>query len=305
MIPDGRRNTGRVRILGATLLGLCLVFCPTDELPPRAADGGAGYDLAARPLDLIPAGTVIEGRALAGYTHLLLKSQPRPGAGDTARISPEHAALAGLLFTALAARVEKNQDRYRLDSVAVGVGSRVGEHDLILTPEAQKRLGADLGFLARIVLSRACQRLADVRTVARSPAMIVFDAPNWMLRDGRHRPVVLRYAVLVTEATGRLDTLEWLLDRGEDDRLSGPVGPAQWLAPCTVDEAVLHVDAREFTLGNPNESSFALVRLPQGRRAVDFPDPLRDLAARPRLSAPAAADLEAGLRAVLNETAKR
>jgi hypothetical protein len=294
-----------VRILGATLLGLSLVFCPTDELPPRAADGGAGYDLVARPLDLIPAGTVIADKAPAGYTHLLLKSRPRPGAGDTARISHEHAELAGLLSTALAARVEKSQDRYRLDGVAIGVGTRVGEHDLILTPDTQERLGGDLGFLARIVLSRACERLADVRTVARSPAMIVFDAPNRMLRNGRHRPVVLRYAVLVTETTGRLDTLVWLLDRGEDGGLSRPVGPAQWLPPGKVDEAVLHVDAREFTLGNPNESSFALVRLPQGRRSIDFPDPLRDLAARPRLSAAAAADLEAGLRAVLNETAKR
>jgi hypothetical protein len=292
------------QLLGRVLLGLTLAACLTSGSKPRSRPGSA-FDTAARPLDLIPPGTEIGYGPPCGWTHLLLKSQPRTGAGDVGQLSTAHANLAGMLFTALLADVQHKHGRYRLARVAVGVGTRVGDRDLILSPETQRRLGADLGFVARIVLSRAHEKLADIVTTARSPAMMVFDAPNLMLRQGLHRPVVLRYAVLVNEESGRLDTLVWLLDCEGDGRLCGPCGPVEWLSPSKVDDCVLHVDAREFTLGNPNEQSFALLRLPQGSSHPELPQPLRALASQPHLSEASAAELEVGLRTLLADVPTR
>jgi hypothetical protein len=184
------------------------------------------------------------------------------------------------------------------------MGTRINDQDVVITPVTQRKIGADLGFLSRIVLSTAQERLGKIVFVARAPNFAVFDAPNLMLREGKHRPVLLRYAVLVEEGSGKLETLLWLLDRKGDD-VSGPVGPLQWLPPGKVEDCVLHVDAGEFTLGNPNEQSFALQRLPQGRNQFDCPDALRPAAARPRFTPALAGELDSGLRALLKDAARR
>jgi hypothetical protein len=295
MIAKGGPKSRKRSLLGGAVLGVALASCSLQLACPQARDPSSACDVTVRPLDLIPAGTVIGNEAPEGWTHLLLKSRPRAGAGDVGRLSADQVDLASFLITALVADVRRDGRRYRLSRVAVGMGTRVGDRDVIITPATQKGLGADLGFVARIVLSRAQEKLAGVVRVAGSPRMAVFDAPNLMLRGGGHRPVVLRYAVLVEEATGRLDTLVWLLDAEG----SGPSLPAEWLAPSQVEDCVLHVDAREFTLGLPNEQSFALCRLPRGRRQLEFAPSLRTLAGRPRLSQAAAEELEVELRAAL------
>jgi hypothetical protein len=297
-------GTRRIRLLVGAFLGLGLA-CVVCSVACTRGGPTPAYDVTARPLEQIAPGTEVGSDAPAGWTHLLLESRTRPAAGDVGQLSASHARLAGLLFTALVADVRREQGRGRLVRVAVGVGTCIGDRDIVITPATQKRLGADLGFVARVVLSRAQDRLADVVTVARSPTMAVFDAPNWMVRNGRHRRVVLRYAALVDPKSTEMDTLVWLLDPTEGGGLSGPVGPAEWLPPAAVEDAVLHVDAREFFLGNPTESSFALLGLPRGRQRVEFPDALRLLASRPRFSAADAADLEARLRALLDDIARR
>jgi hypothetical protein len=283
------------RVFPTLLLLGCLspAACSQERTAPSA------YDVDGKPLDLIPAGTVIGTKAPRGWSHLILKSHPRPAAGDFQQLSEENSRLASLLFTALVADVRADRGRYRLDRVAVGMGTRIGDQDVIVTPETQRALGADLGFIARIVLSKAQERLGEIAVVARAPTFALIDAPGLMLRRDRHRPVVLRYAVLVEETTGKLDTLLWLLDKDEDGGPVGPAGPMEWLPPSKIEDCVLHVDSREFALGNPTEKAFAIHRLPRGQKQIDFPASIREAAARPRLTAEAAADLEAGLRAAL------
>ncbi len=279
---------------GALLLGLLAAGACAEDSKPAAA-----YDVEARRLDLIPAGTVIGTTAPRGWSHLILKSHPHPAAGDFRQLSKESMRLSSLLFTAIVSNVQADQGRHHLERVAIGMGTRIGDKDVIVTPETQKRLGADFGFVARIVLSTAQERLQDVQLVARSPHYFaLIDAPGLMLRRGRHRPVVLRYAVLVEEATGKLDTLLWLLDR-DGGGYTGPAGPMEWLPPNKIEDCVLHVDSREFTLGNPTEKAFAVNSLPRGQKQIPFSEPIRGIAAQPRLSSEEAADLEAGLRAAL------
>ncbi len=292
MITQFPRRFGR--LLPSVLVAGCLILaaCSAEREAPSVCD------VSGHSLDLIPAGTVIGAEAPRGWSHLILESHPRPAAGDFPQLSEDSTRLASFLFTALVANVRADRQRYRLDRVAVGMGTRIGEQDVIITPQTQRQLGADLGFVARIVLSKAQERLAEIKVVARSPAFALFDGPNLMLRGDRHRPVVLRYAVLVEETTGKLDTLLWLLDK-EEGRYAGPVGPMEWLPPNKIEDCVLHVDSREFALGNPTEKAFALLRLPQGQKQLAFPDSIREIAGRQQLTPESAGDLEAGLRGVL------
>jgi hypothetical protein len=205
-----------------------------------------------------------------------------------------------LLFTAIVADVkeEKNADggkRYKLAKAAVGLGTRIGGKDTIITPDTQRRLGADLGLLARVVLRTAQEKIGEIRIVARSPSMILFDSPSYLVVERKHKPVVLRYALLVDERMGRLNALVWALGR-EDGKYSGPLGSIQWLPPNLTGDCVLHVDGNEFSLGQPTEKAFAATALPKGEKEIAVGDELKPLAARPRFSTATAAELEKMLR---------
>ncbi len=295
-----------LRLIGKTLFGLLMVCCLTD-FACSADRPGLTYDVRQRRLDLIPAGTVIGDKPPRGWSDLILKSYSRPGAGDMKQLSATADRLARLLFTALLADVERvktgGSERWKLAKVAVGLGTRIGEEDTIITPQSQARLGANFGLLARIVLNTAQDKLADILVVARSDTMLVFDSPSMMVRHERHRPIVLRYAVLVDSQTGRLETLLWVLDREEHGILGGPTDPIQWLPHNLVGDCVLHVDAGEFSLGQPTEKAFAMTDAPKGEKEISPGDDLKTLLARRRFSAALAANLEIKLREALAHAA--
>jgi hypothetical protein len=291
----------RFRLIGRTILSVLMLCSLTDFACPGA------YDVTQRRLDQIPAGTVIGKTPPKGWTNLLIKSHPHPGAGDTKQLSATADRLSRLLFTAIVADVKaENVDggqRYRLAKVAVGLGTRIGDRDVIITPETQRRLGADLGLLARVVLRTAQDKLADIVVVARSDTLMIFDAPGLLARDGRHEPVVLRYAVLVEERTGQLDTLLWVLNREPSGGYGGPAGAIQWLPPNKMEDCVLHVDAGEFSLGQPTEKAFAMMSAPKGRQEIAVRDDLRPLVVRRRFTPAKAAELEGKLREALKQAA--
>src|SRR5689334_16259264 len=114
MIVSNLKTIGKARLLCGALVILTLACCLAVLAWPVARDSSGDLDVAARPLDLIPAGTVIDNEAPRGWSHLLLKSRPRPGAGDVAQLSANHRELASFLFTALVADVQRDSGRYRL-----------------------------------------------------------------------------------------------------------------------------------------------------------------------------------------------
>ena len=129
--------------------------------PRIARDDPGGPDNRAdvRPASIvpfIPAGTVIADRAPAGWTHLIDKSRPKMHYGDVDRVPKPVQALSGMFFTSLLARVSPPDGRehagYWLDQVAIGMGTKIGNNDTIITPETQSQLGARLGLLPRIAL---------------------------------------------------------------------------------------------------------------------------------------------------------
>jgi hypothetical protein len=293
----------RIRLFGKMLFSALMVCCLTDVACSGGKPGMPAYDVALRRLDLIPAGTVIDKKAPKGWSHLIIKSYSRPGEGDTKQLTPVADRLSRFLFTAILANVkaENTTDgkRYKLAKVAVGIGMSFRGKDTVITPDTQQRLGAGLGLLARVVLRTAQEKLADVTVVARSPTMMVFDSPGYMVHDEQHKPIALRYAVLVDESSGRLDTLVWVLDRDERGGYSGTTGAMQWLPQNLTGDCILHVDAREFSLGQPTEKAFAMTGPPKGKKEIAIGDDWKPLSVRSRFTATMAAELEKKLRQTL------
>ena len=116
---------------------------------------------------------------------------------------------------------------------------------------------------------------------------------------GKHQLVRFRYALLVDTATGRLDTLVWMV--GPDGRLAEKpeIG---WLRPDTVDHAELVVDRDQIEGGIPKfgaDGALAVEGLPPVREKSPLPAEIRGLAAQTRFTAPEARALEAALRKLI------
>jgi hypothetical protein len=251
----------------------------------------------------IPPGLVIDKSAPKGWSHLIVKSGAVAGAGDVAKMSATTRELSGLFFSAIVANVTSEKTsaglRYRLDKVAVGLGTRIAGVDKIISLETQRDLGANLGFLQRTALRKATDRIQNVQMVARSDSLAVVDAPVYMLLRNKHLPATLRYVVLVDPKTGQLNTLIWAIERSEAGDSRGVVGHMEWLPPNKVEERVLHVDASEFSLGLVTERAMAMTRLFKGKTQIDFPKDFVELAGQTRFSEASAARLETKLRELL------
>lgn len=309
MMVQRRFALRSVRLIGKMLLSVLMV-CGLTDVACSDGQSGAAYDVTLRRLPQIPPGTIIDKKAPKGWSHLIIKSYSRPGAGDVRQLSPTADRLTRLLFTAIMADVRplvergnenESGKRYKLEKVAVGLGTRIGEKDIVITPDTQQQLGADLGLLARVVLRKSQEKLGEIVVVARSAAFLVFDSPSFMVVDGKHKPIVLRYAVLVEERTGRLNTLVWPVLREEDGEKSEPLGAIQWLPANLTGDCILHIDGNEFSLGQPTEKAFAITAAPKGQKEIKIGDDLKPLVARPRFTSTAAAELESRLREALKE----
>jgi hypothetical protein len=291
-----------------SLLLLALLFLFVLLLPLGSPMAPAAPPPTAAPLvrlELIRPGTAIDDRAPAGWTHLVLKSQPRLPDAERRKVGETTADLATMAFMATAAdvqpEIQDGQRRYRLARIGIGVGMPVRGRDLIVSPDTQRALGADLGLAARLVLSGVYEKQMDVRLVAASRTGAIMDTPASMPRGGVHAAVILRYVFLADPATGRLDTVVWRIDRDARGNYEGAVGDLEWLPPNKKVDAVLQVDLREFTLGVPSDRAFAVMRIPAGQRQFAIPEALRPAAGAPRLSAEAARQLDSGLRQLIRE----
>ncbi len=302
-----RKNRSNLFLFLPILLGGIAAACPVRG---QGDAGLARYDVAIRPISLIPPGTVIENKAPSPYTHLIVKSYPRLGAGDLHAVNGTTKELASFLHTSLLARIGtvgvNGQQRYRLEDVATGFGTNIRSRgDAIISPETQQQLGADLGFLARLVLQKCYEEQQKCRYVVRSDTMAIVDTPVIMRRGDVNRKIVIRYAFLVSERSGRLDTLLWMIDTDRQGRYMGVAGEIQWLAPNKIVDCVMHVDAREFTLGVPSDVAFACVKEPQGERSLAVPEGFVPLAAAPQFTKEQARSAEIWLWGLLQQLAAR
>ena len=117
-----------------------------------------------------------------------------------------------------------------------------------------------------------------------SNPMARVDSDAALVRQGRHRPVMLRYALLRDPPTGRLDAPVWGIDCDSQGGYLRAFGPMGWLPPNKGQDVAFQLDANEFTLGVPSPLAFAFTALPQGRKQMSLPDDLKEVAGQPRLT---------------------
>lgn len=258
--------------------------------PARSAD------LQPRAMDSIPPGTVIGDRAPRGWSDLVLLATPRIGAGDVNEVPSLAASYPGMfLFTVLANVKGAAGAGYVLDKVAIGTALVIEGRDVIANGE--NTFNADLGIIGRSILAENDRILKnDMRQVARTPTMLVFDVNAYVRREEKHRPMVIRHVVLASPTTGRLSTFAWLMGSDGRDGYALADKGLQKLPPACREDRVLSVDGQKFTLGIPSTDAFALAKIPQGT-ALGYSEAMKAVAATRRFTPESALKLEAELQA--------
>jgi hypothetical protein len=160
---------------------------------------------------------------------LLLKSRPRAAYGDVESMNEMLRELSGMFFTAMLARIQREGDRPVLAEVAIGLGTSVAGKDIIVTPETQSKLGADLGLLPSFALSRGYERLEEVRVVGKTDNVVFLDAPVRMRIDNKNHPAVLRYAVCLEARSGEVSVLLWAIQQGPRGKYLRLIHKIEWL----------------------------------------------------------------------------
>ena len=263
------------------------------------------YALDGEPVALLPPETVVGDTPPEGWTHVILKSEPRVHSGAVEKLFDWEKKYVSFLFMTTVARVKDQGTRFRahymLEEVALGLGTTVKGKDIILSPESQAQSGADLALPFRLILKGAYLKQQEARYVIHGTTFVLFDTPVLMQRPDGHHEILFRYALLVDPNSGRLDTLVWGIDR--KNVVDPVVGPIEWLAPGTIDPAPVHVEAREFVLGRPGPNAFAAERLPHGQRQLPISINLGPLLSQERYTPKEAQELHRALLRLMHQTA--
>lgn len=256
-------------------------------------------------LVLVPPGTIVGKEAPANWSHLILKSFPRVAPQHKSLVSESTYRLSSIVFTSVLAKVEvipgTNPPRYALGDIGLGLGTNVRGQDMVLSPETQSRLGANLGFQERIVLSECYKRQAMARQIVRTDTMAIIDTHAVIRQNGEHRLGKVRYAVLLDPRSGQIATLTWGVDADRQGQPQRAITHLEWLPKNKVTDCLLYVDRRHFTLGIPGDLAFAVDGAPRGHSQIPLTQELSVLAGQPRYTPQSAQKLETILRQQLSQ----
>lgn len=269
------------------------------DVAARAAPPGADAAFTPHRLERIEPGTRIGDAAPSGWSHLVAKTRSAVTQGDVDETPAMTVKFANMFFTSMAVKTSRHETpegmRYELDRVAIGLGTPIDGNDTIVSSATYSDLGADIGEIGAIVLGRLEEQIDQVVEVARSTTMSLVDAPIYMLRDGAHVEVVLRYALLVDPRDGHLYTLVWVLDRKEGGGYEMAANsPLILVQSNLVTTRELHVDASKIFLGIPSTDAFAIFKLPPGVPRT-LSDAVKSQASAGQFTPQSAHELELGL----------
>ena len=223
---------------------------------------GERYVTIPQPVQRVPPGTRIADGPPTGWSHLVIKSVPRCVQGDRDKVPKSHLELAGKFHHSLLVNVgnREGQTAPSLTHIAVGISCLVGRREIVVTPETQKQLGAQLGFFERLLLSAMDERQGEVQIVLFSRRMAIVDVPTAVRFGGVNQIMVLRY-LLTVDAGAELRSFVCLLQPSQGGyQLQSTLHE---LVAGHVEDSQLYVDKSQYTLGMPNELAFAIVKLPQ------------------------------------------
>jgi hypothetical protein len=221
------------------------------------------------PILIITPGTIVGNQQAASWNRVVLLATPSIASGDTAKLSDAiRAAISSLTLTILATVKsepdEAGQTAFRLEEVGIGYSTAINNKLTIVSTDSASKLGAQLGFYGRQMLSENGKLLANVRLILRTTTLAVFDTPAIMLRDGQHKEFVTRHLLWLDPRTGKMAMAVWLLSSVDEGQLAVAEKKLRVVAAGTREDRKIHVDGRSFFLGIPTTRSFALEDLPPG-----------------------------------------
>lgn len=268
--------------IGSWLLLLgCLGWCVIPQITlAESPTQVAAVSFERKPIALIPAGTKFGEQLPEDWSNLISFVNGKLTQGDVEVVTDTVRYYAEIFNLVMLANVEPNADsKYTLDEVAVGFSMVIGNENVIITTETQSELGGNLSLIGRGVLDGNIAALAKVEQVARTSNNMIIDAPATLLRDGKHREMVVRYYIWVFPENGNVGTLVWLLDPVKSG-LQVADTTIQLLPPNMHEDRIMNVDKDEFNfLGIPSKDAFALVQIPQGT-AFEMTDQMKAVASQ-------------------------
>jgi hypothetical protein len=279
----------------AAVISMAIVLAASLSPSVSAQTPAGEQPFAPHAMPRINAGVQIADSAPPGWSYLVMKSQPKLTAGDVSATPEMTVKFVNLFFTAILLKVERqpaaSPPRYRLATAAIGIGTRIHDKDTIVSSDTYRSLGANLGLLGGVVLSKSEEQLNHFVEMARSQTMVVADTPTILARDKEHVQVMLRYAFLVDPRDGRCYTLIWVLDKDGAGGYRLGNTPLVLMRPNLVTICEMRVDASKFFLGTPGPEAFAVLHMPQGT-PLAWPAGLPALAAERQFTAGSAYRLE-------------
>ena len=241
---------------------------PSDSAVERVIPSG--------PIPIIAPGTqVIPKSDKAVWNRLLLVADVKMNSGDVESVSETIVDAASKYSITLMASIENlgapaatGRGQYRLAKVGAGVSASGSSGRIIISPDTASDLGFSPGIISGQVLRANQAQLADVKVVAKTNELAIFDAPSVMFRRGEHREYLTRHFLFLDASSGEGKLLVWLLAPSSSEKqqsmpvINNPIRVTNW---GTVETRRIHVDEDQFGLfGVPSEIAFGLEDLPPG-----------------------------------------
>ena len=290
-----RQNLGRIQTIASMIV---LVLSP-QILRAQASR-----------LPQIPPGTIVGASDSSRWNAVVLLARPTISSGDRDMIPESISKLVPTFVLTILATVEAYAPvdapsrKFRLKEVGVGFSTEVDGELKIVTPEAATKVGANLGFIQKRMLSTNQEQLAKTKIVARTSTLLIFDVPTIMFREGKHKDFVTRHFIWIDSSKGSNAALVWLLKESSSGKMAAFDEPMRLVPRGTRENRKTHVDRSEFMLGGiPTERSFALEDLPPGR-LVPWTMETKYLAALPTYTEEQLRNLTESLSKALQATSK-
>ena len=264
-------------------LGVPALACETvgDDFGVNAIAAVAVGRVQSKLVYLQP-GMLIGDKAPEGWSHLVLKSNPRLASGDLDSLPKGSKKTAAYFRTVILANVKPldvEERDFELSQIGVGICVPQDEdHDMVVAGARLQSLGLKLSTVEKIVLDTTEAELKEGQIIARTQTFALFRSPATVVDiQGEHRKINLNYAFCVERTTGKLQVALWtsLL---ESKAIRAPKTLVR-LAPSPIFDCPIDVQPNKFIgVTLPFSWSFAMSKLPPGR-AVRVPPELGELIA--------------------------
>lgn len=266
----------QLRRLLPIILTMGVVCSGFNRIAAAKNSDAAPFDFDLQPVSLLPPGTVVGKDNPNGWNRLVLLAKPRLAAGAVEELSAMARDFAARFPVVIMASVRsrkttENNVEYRLENVGVGICTKIGGRNVVVSSDSHDQLDADLNTIERIVLGQNEKTLRNMTRIVHTHRFVLFDVKARLLHAGEHRDARVRYLVWVSPESGQVASLAWpLIEDGKGQYQL--LGKALSALPGGFEEdRIIHVSADEVTFGIPSARAFAVARMPTGKKIEATP----------------------------------